>query len=514
MRIRLLSLILLSILLASCDAGLDGQLNENQPPKTFLTVSDINLPEGERLVSQVSISWWGDDPDGFIVGYELIVLEESLVPVDPEGNLLCELPDDFEPNWTFTTRTDSTFIMPIEEGNPDADVAFLVRAVDNDNTVDPDPPCLIFPVRNSPPDVNFRPFETPPDTTYRIASFGWLASDPDGDANLNRLEVALNDTTNGWHTLDVSVNFLTMRIDDTIEPPTADVFTGRAVNNTDIVFNSINLDDMNTFYIRAVDNAGAISPVREYEWYVKKQRSRVLYIDDFPGSAGDVRRDLHLETLAAAGIDVVDILVTRDGTPTGGRRVPLSNSFPDRSLAAPTINMMLAEWDHIYWVSNNLDRNIGYALELTFDFFDNGGTMFINIPTTDVATDNDLFEFLPVQGFEPVPSGNLSFVIETNSEAIPDPSVSDPPQLIFRRPILNVRPLIPFGETQTLFEADFKVRPVFGSPKPFEGNKLISATNSGENIIYFSVDFTEFTSDSDLTRLVEITCKEILGFQQ
>lgn len=513
MKLRYLLLtVFAGLLLTSCDAGLDGQLLENQPPKTFLTVNEINLPEGERLVSQVNISWWGDDPDGYITGYELLILEESRVVTDAAGNPVCDLPDIQDDEWSFTTRTDSTFILPIEEGNTDADVAFFVRAVDNLDAVDPNPACLIFPIRNSPPVVNFRGFELPPDTTYRIASFGWTATDPDGDANLNRIEIAFNDTTN-WTALETNIDFITLRVDDTVDPPTATVFTGRAANNTNIQFDVVHLDAENEFHLRAVDNAGAISEIKTHSWFVKKQRSTVLYIDDYPGSGGDERKELHFQLLNENGFDEIDYLRTRDGTATGGRRVPLSSSFPDRSLAAPTINMMLAEWDHIYWVSNNLNRNIGYALELTLEFFERGGTMFINIPTTDIASDNDLFEFLPVQGFEPVPSGALSFVIQTDSETTAAGSIENAPVLIFRRPVLNVRPLIPFGETLPLFEADFKVRPFAGSPQEFDGHKLISATNSAQNVIYFSVDFTEFKQESDLSRLIEVTCKEILGFQ-
>ena len=50
------------------------------------------------------------------------------------------------PKWKFTTNTDSTFVLPIEEGNTDADVAFFIRAMDNNDSVDPEPPCLIFPI--------------------------------------------------------------------------------------------------------------------------------------------------------------------------------------------------------------------------------------------------------------------------------------------------------------------------------------------------------------------------------
>src|SRR5690554_2059077 len=101
--------ILLHFLLASCENGLEGNLKENLPPTTSLTVNEINLPEGERLISQVNISWWGDDPDGYIIGFEYLI-----------GDTLTSSNAD----WIFTEKTDSTFILPISEGNMDADVIF------------------------------------------------------------------------------------------------------------------------------------------------------------------------------------------------------------------------------------------------------------------------------------------------------------------------------------------------------------------------------------------------------
>jgi len=513
MRNRLLSLLLISWFLISCDAGIDGQLRDNLPPQTSLTVNEINLHEGDRLVSQVNISWWGDDPDGYVTGYEFLILEESQIPTNEANEPVCELPSGFGSEWKFTTNTDSTFVLPIEEGNTDADVAFFIRAMDNNDSVDPEPPCLIFPIRNSNPSIIFEPFETPPDTTYSIVSFGWTASDPDGDANLNRIEISLN-SEDDWIELDTDVNFITLDIDDSSDAPSASIFTGRALNNSDLTLNNVELNAENTLYIRAADNAGAISETSEFTWYVKQQRSRILYVDDYPGDNGDDRRALHLALLAENGFTEIDYIDIRDGEAVGGRRVPFSAGFPDRSLADPTINLMMAQWDHIYWVSNDLDRNIGYALELTLQFFEEGGTMFINIPTKNLLPDNDLFEFLPFQGFESVPAGFNNFQISGNSLVTPAPSIENPPVLRFSRQLTAARPIIPFGETVNLFEADFRVRPFFGPVQDFDGNKLIAATNPEQSILFFGIDINEFTDESDISRLIELTCNEILGFNQ
>jgi hypothetical protein len=171
--------------------------------------------------------------------------------------------------------------------------------------------------------------------------------------------------------------------------------------------------------VRAFDNAEAVSRVISHTWYVKQQRSRILFIHDYEGPDGPARVNLHLDILRQAGITTVDFWNISDGIAIGGNRVPFTNAFPDRSLVDPTINLMLAEWDHIYWLSNNLDRNIGYAIETTLGFFENGGTMFINIPTKRIPDDSPVLEFLPFERMATLPAGQQSFFIANGSEVIP-----------------------------------------------------------------------------------------------
>lgn len=478
-----------------------GDLNENKPPRTSFTIDEVRLPEGERLNSQISISWWGDDPDGYIVGYEIYIGDDYQNPAA---------------QWTFTTKTDSTFVLPIEEGNRDADVRFTVRAIDNDGAKDPEPPSIVFPIRNSPPNVNFVSTEIPPDTTYRVFSFGFRANDPDGFSNLNRIEFAINDTssTQSWKVLEPTTQLLTLRVDDSLLSPTAIVFTGRSAISSDITVSTININADNTFYIRSIDNAGAVSQTISHTWFIKKQTSRILFLNDYAQPGTNVAGNLHLSVLSEIGITQVDYMNISDGLTAGGRRVPLTNAFHNRSLAAPTINKMLAEWDHIYWISDNLDRNIGYAFEMTLEFFERGGTMFINIPTKILFEDNVLLQFLPFQRVQTVPQGQSTFIIANQALIIPTSEVNNPPILRFRRNLLATYPVIPLGETIELFEAPFRVRNAIGITSDYNGPKVISAMNPNQSILYFGIELSEFTADSDLGRLLEFFCIETLGFQQ
>ncbi len=481
----LLLLFILNFLIASCDSGLGGNSKENLPPSTFLTVKEINLPEGEYLVSQVNISWWGDDPDGYITGYEFYIGDAAAAS---------------DADWEFTTRTDSTFILPIPEGNMFAEVQFTVRAIDNEGLKDENPPTLTFPIKNTPPEVSFNTFETPPDTTYRIVSFGFTPSDPDGEANLRSMEFALNDTSSAdsWKDIPLNTRLLTFRIDDTQAQPTAETFTGRAMLPMGITLDNVNVDGENEFFVRSIDNAGAISHVISHKWYVKKQTSNVLFLND-AFSNTEALAAIHSDLLNKVGITEFDYMDISDGFALGGNRVPLTSAFPDRTLGQPTINKMLAEWDHIYWISNDLDRNIGYALELTLDFFEQGGTMFVNIPTTKVLdSQNSLLNFLPFERIEPTPGNYISLYLTRGSRLTATPAVADAPVLVVRRNITNQYPIIPFGEAIPLFEAPFLKRPFSGPNEPLDEDKskVVSAASPGKNLVYFGFDLRDFTPQS------------------
>ncbi|MEP1141748.1 MAG: hypothetical protein ABJH44_16130, partial [Balneola sp.] len=82
------------LFLNGCNDTVSGEFSENQPPSTNLTVETINRGNDFRLSSQIQISWFGTDPDGFISGFEYAINDTS------------------EGSFTFTTKTDSIFILP------------------------------------------------------------------------------------------------------------------------------------------------------------------------------------------------------------------------------------------------------------------------------------------------------------------------------------------------------------------------------------------------------------------
>lgn len=470
-------------------------------------------------MSQVNISWWGDDADGYIVGYEFYIGDPASASED---------------DWEFTAKTDSVFILPIPEGSTDADVTFSVRAVDNAGDKDETPSSLIFPIRNTAPSISFNVGETPPDTTYGVASFGFTATDPDGDANLNRIEIALNDTSSAgaWVEFDLDVTFLTLDIDFDAAQPEANVLIGKSAVNSGVSFNTVNVNGDNKLFIRTFDNAASESQITEASWYVKEQTSKVLFLNDYFGTQTEARKELHLGLLNDVGITKVDYIDISDGRVSGGTRVPLSAAFHSRTLADPTINLTLSKWDYIYWVSDDLNRNIGYALEITQKFFEDGGKMFVNIPVKFISSQNSLFQFLPFQAIqEPIDERNAQFILRSCSEISASTGLNFTPDLRFKQNVFPTNPIIPFQESVQLFEGDFKY--LLRNPTQFgdyDGVSVVSSMNPEQTILYFGFDLSVFTTasenrctdpdtgqalpPSDLEGLIEFITIETLGFEE
>ena len=160
----------------------------NLPPNTgfFLYPDSTILPQQSRL----TIHWWGDDPDGEVLGYYF-----------SWDNI----------NWTFTASNDSQFALQI--GVSDTIYTFRVAAVDaegnktydnninrnginfgpepfidkNDNgqydpgeffydigSVDPTPAVFDFPLRNTAPTIDWNELSFLPDTSFPVMTLSMV----------------------------------------------------------------------------------------------------------------------------------------------------------------------------------------------------------------------------------------------------------------------------------------------------------------------------------------------------
>lgn len=491
----------MSLFIAGCDSGLTGTASENQAPSTNLTVESINRGDDFRLSSQINISWWGNDPDGYVVGYEYAINDTS------------------ESTWTFTEKSDSTFVLPITEGRQTDEVLFKVRAVDNEGAVDPVGARLVYPIINSQPSISFNQNETPPDSLFAITSFGWTVSDTDGISNVRSTEIAINDTINGWVDIPLTAQnegriFISLEVDNsTTGLKTADVFTGRGYSTgvyesgEPIEIPGIEVGAMNTAYIRSIDAAGAVSEVDSISWYVKPQRSKVLFLNDIGTSNYEDIQNEHLSYLSDNGISP-DVWYINDGQPSLGT-IELSNQFP--TVVDPTLSKTLAKWDHIYWLSDDLDRNIVHALNITTEFFQAGGNMFINIPMKSLSEEDDVFNFIPVDSVGSVKGLQTGLIINKDVEISPLNGISDIVLKSEQRQI-GVYPFKPITAANALYTADFRATTILGSTQDYTGYENVALENTEGDLIYFGLDLTRLNGNNNVADFIGEMCIQRLGF--
>ncbi|MBM4158566.1 MAG: hypothetical protein FJ216_07285 [Ignavibacteria bacterium] len=233
------------------------------PPETYLTVIGDSITPSSTIKK---ISWWGDSPQGFVVGFNISF--DSL-------------------NWGFTTQNDSTFIFTIQ--GSDSTFRIWVAAVDNQGYVDPTPASNSYPVLNSPPDMQFVIGTEIPDTIFPVATFKWVASDPDGLSTISNFYWALNDTNN-WRMISGNLDIMTLTKD-----------SGLVINSD------------NCLFMKVRDNAGAFSAVRRMPsdtakfFYVRPVTSKVLLIKDIP-AIDNIRFNSYFSyAMDTVNYDVLDI---------------------------------------------------------------------------------------------------------------------------------------------------------------------------------------------------------------
>ncbi len=243
---------------------------------TYYFEGDTNLPADgldtlqhalqTTLTSRQTLHWWGEDPDGDVIGYYIRWNTQS--------------------GWATTTAEDSTFIVPIRQ---DSNLfSFAVKAIDNDSLVDLTPATLVLPIKNTPPVVAFRyrsnPIVANPQVvhrTYPTRTFIWDVSDADGRETVDSIYWALDDTTS-WNALDaMAYSSITL----------ADSATPFALDGIGSVFLTDLSDTTHIFYLKAKDIAGAESPVIQFPdtldestpdtWRVIPVVGEVLLVDDF-----------------------------------------------------------------------------------------------------------------------------------------------------------------------------------------------------------------------------------------
>ena len=302
--LKIIFIFLITFLISSCVKDVTDNPIGNQPPHTGIFLYPDSSISSQP--SKISVHWWGDDPDGFVIGYYFSWDGKS---------------------WVFTSSNDSLFALQI--GATDTNYTFKVAAVDDgsngvyDNDVvqnginfghepfidknsngvwdkgeiftdigliDPNPASINFPIKNSAPVVEWDQLSILPDTSFPVMSFGWNATDIDGDGTIQNINVALNDTTDPAKiiSLDGSVRNITIRTSDfTSTSPLMEILIGGLESNiASKKLPGIILNGNNKLFVQAVDISGAKSdfvglPGEGNSWFVKKPKGNLLILDDY-----------------------------------------------------------------------------------------------------------------------------------------------------------------------------------------------------------------------------------------
>ncbi|HMB91745.1 MAG TPA: hypothetical protein VKP65_12915 [Rhodothermales bacterium] len=489
------------MILNGCDTGFSGTALDNQPPDTQLSVRDSslvdNLNEEARLSSTVLVSWSGADEDGFIDAFEIRFFTQDEPPAGPEDG------------WTMTTRTDSLVLLPIPLGERLADVTFEVRAIDNEGLKDPTPARTIFPVQNAPPTIQLSSFDAPPDTTFSIISFSWRADDPEGESNLDRIEISLNDSTQ-FAALAPDVSFITLvgqvdRNNPTQTETNARVFVGRGFQSTNVQIPDLRLDAENTFYFRAVDQTDTTSVLERFTWYVKKPQSEVLYVNDYRKIAGENVQSFHLDLLSQylpAGTTVDTWDISQPFTTGAAGNTPRSDALPPN--ADPTLRQQLALYPYIYWVSTSATNsisgnNLPFAATVTDLFFEQGGKMLVHTPISQPVNPEDnlgnaAILLLPLNNLISFPDTlRIGLRMPREAEVTPQsavPGVSEPlPALRTTQSIISAQSYDASGANIIpLYDAEFLyITRQGGRQGPWFGPKTVASISADQRIGLFAL---------------------------
>jgi len=362
--------------------------------------------------STIKLYWSGDDPDGFVVGFYF----------SWDGV-----------HWTFTAKNDSLFALQI--GAVDTIFSFKVSAVDNSGNgkydmqinqnninygaepftdlnanglwdpgedyidigvIDPHPASLKLPIKNTAPQVEWNVLSTHPDTSFTVMSFGWNATDIDGEKTIKHINIALNDTTK-FVALNGGVKVVTIRTKDFSNAnPLMDILidgdpnnlatdqtTGQKIKLPGLLYNANNI-----FYVQAEDISGAksywlSSAVQKNSkpgWYVKKPRGKFVIVDDSkkvdnaPAFYTSIMNDsLHLNNK----YDFYDIY---------NQKPPFLNS---------TFLETIKLFECVIWYSDN-DPSLDLASSSVQKYISLGGKIFFSLQFPQTVDLTQIQGFLPI----------------------------------------------------------------------------------------------------------------------
>ena len=370
MRRAALALVVLAAIAAAVVAAGCGKRKSvtapNLPPETT-----VFLRGGVDATNhRVHIYWFGSDPDGDVVAYQMRFAPSGGNPDPSWGTVYCALPG---------RCTDSLFTVPTGDSAL-IHTQFEIRSVDNQGAVDPTPAIQPFQLSNLAPKVHItnplrraRAAGQPEDTSFASVTINWEVDDPDGGGPGLRYHVWLD----GRY--------------DAYDSTTANTFTVESSRFLNAAGTYVS--GYRTLYLQAVDDGGRFGPIDSTSWYVRApatvldpttKRGRLLVIDD---SNSLTNSNFAVDTLYA---NVVARSTQADPYREGLSRyvtlapgtfsfMRLQYSNPFRS--ARDLMQTFRQFDAVVWYRGYEDQTISLTLRAYQDsvgqFILSGGRLFL-----------------------------------------------------------------------------------------------------------------------------------------
>jgi hypothetical protein len=374
-----------ALLLMALSACNKGEKLPNVAPDTHISLEAINLTGDDRLKSEVTLHWFGEDEDGWVTGYEISLDGTTWSPVDVQ---------------------DSTFKFSLTLGSDTTDINFYVRAIDNEDAEDPTPAHLLVPIKNSPPTALFDSVQTLPDTSFIVTTLFLDIDDLDGEDNLDSIFIKFNG--GAWFPLGKSVRTLTVVPDDAAASGAvnARLYDGPAATLIPGTLSGLVLEGDNVVYLKARDIAGSESVVDTSKTlFIKRKGSDLLVVDAHPGGTFPSPEEVYAQTLdlVEPNADRIDLRVN------GGINVP--------RLWSPTFSKFINFYPRIFWYGDGSDLGLGLLEDASGaiqGYLNQGGKILINCSFPSSFDNNSVLqEYTPLDsistsvGSARLPTGNL-----------------------------------------------------------------------------------------------------------
>jgi len=468
---------ILLLVSSGCD---EGTPVENLAPDTRIFIESINLDEANSLNSVVRLHWFGEDQDGYVIGYE----------ISQNGT-----------DWTFTTSQDSVFQFTIPPGSADITIPFSVRALDNLNQVDLTPAKLDIPIRNTPPTISLDTLKIIPDTVSVVFSTLWNVEDLDGNATLDSVFIKVNEGP--WLGLSPRQNLLTIIPLAPEETGTqeAQIYPGASSEPLPILLNGLEVGGSNQIFVKAKDIAGSESEVdTSRSFFLRPQQSDLLVIDSHGTNEPD---EIYFPILNRVypGYDYLDLIAE---TPP----------FWDL-----TFLLFINLYDKVFWYSDDAlpqDQGLQMYLEAAAgsiqQYLNQGGKIWVTAkfasPFTDPETANQstIFDYSPMDSLS-TSTGQAR--IPTDSMALPLDAAY--PILKSGSFITGADPFYPKNQEEVLYDVQLIKAGGWVGPPTIAAQSVF--TNGQPNQIFFSVELHKLNGDAQaLERLFDLVLNEVFSW--